>query len=106
MLYNVYLNCTIIATFFDACSAQKFVKAENDKVQADMLYVEQMDALIDNYGYPFDRKDIPVIWPHRFAAEVELCKILVAYEAPRVNWMLSDGRKVTSDYNGNNVVDA
>lgn len=68
-LYEVFADysagsvCEVV--FFDASAAESFVRQQNDTVQAEHYRVEEVQ-LIDNYGFPFDRRNLSVVWPHHF----------------------------------------
>jgi hypothetical protein len=53
-------HCVYVA--FDCQEAQRFAKAENDEVQCEIYFVEEL-PLIDNYGFPCARKDAGFLFP-------------------------------------------
>lgn len=66
MIYEVLIGTALIAVCFDREAAEA-LKADIDaEYEADLADVEPV-MLIDNYGFPFARKDIGKVWPGRYA---------------------------------------
>lgn len=53
-------HCVYVA--FDKQEADRFALAENDEVECEIYFVDEL-ALIDNYGYPCERKEAGFLFP-------------------------------------------